>query len=227
MKNVNVDFDVNLNLNATVGSGVDSLASLGTGATPDCDSAIDFRHEQRQRSRRGSRSGSGRRLRLGFLFILVACDNGGTTPDWSRMITQPKVLPFSGTPMRHPPAGTIQRDWQPDTTTDATATIPVPITRELLGRGRERFAIACAPCHGVHGDGDSVVAHAMQRRRPPSFADRRLVALTPGKMFEVVTNGYGLMPSYSTLLDPADRWAVIAFVRTLQLADGARVAREP
>lgn len=167
------------------------------------------------------------RLVVFVVVALAACDNGGTTPDWSRMITQPKVLPFGNTPMRTPPAGTIQRGWQADTTTDATAIIPVPITRELLERGRERFAIACAVCHGIHGDGDSPVAHAMQRRRPPSFAERKLVALTPGKMFDVVTNGYGLMPSYATLLDVRDRWAVVAFVRTLQHADGARLAREP
>ena len=165
--------------------------------------------------------------RLLILVALAACDNGGSTPDWSRMITQPKVLPFGETPMRQPPAGTIGRDWQPDTTTAGTTTIPVPITRDLLERGRERFAIACSPCHGVHGDGNSVVAHAMQRRRPPAFAERKLVELTPGKMFDVVTNGYGLMPSYATLLDVHDRWAVIAFVRTLQLASGAQLARQP
>jgi mono/diheme cytochrome c family protein len=160
------------------------------------------------------------------VLAVAACDNGGTTPDWSRMITQPKILPFGETPMRQPPAGTIARDWQPQTTTAETTTIPVPITRELLDRGRQRFAIACSPCHGVRGDGDSAVAHAMQRRRPPSFADPKLVALTPGKMFDVVTHGYGFMPSYAGLLEVHDRWAVIAFVRTLQLADGARLARQ-
>ncbi len=157
--------------------------------------------------------------------VLAACDNGGTTPDWSRMITQPKLLPFGETAMRQPPRGSIARDWH--AAAPETATIPVPITRALLERGRERFAIACAACHGVNGDGDSPVAHAMQRRRPPSFAEPRLVALTPGKLFSIIGNGYGFMPSYAALLDEPDRWAVVAFVRTMQLADGARLAREP
>jgi mono/diheme cytochrome c family protein len=160
-----------------------------------------------------------------LLVALAACDNGGPTPDWSRMITQPKVLPFGEVAMREPPRGTITHGWAP--AAPATAAIPVPITRALLERGRERFAITCAACHGVRGDGDSPVAHAMQRRRPPSFTDPRLVALTPGRMFEIVTDGYGYMPSYATLLAEPDRWAVIAYVRTLQIAGGARLAEEP
>jgi mono/diheme cytochrome c family protein len=170
------------------------------------------------------RSGSCRRL--GFLLIVaLACDNGGTTPDWSRMITQPKLLPFGDTAMRQPPRGSVARDWHAPS--PETAAIPVPITRALLERGRDRFAIACAACHGVTGDGDSPVAHAMQRRRPPAFADPRLVALTPGKLFAIIREGYGFMPAYAGLLDEADRWAVVAYVRTLQLADGAQLAGQP
>jgi mono/diheme cytochrome c family protein len=161
-----------------------------------------------------------------LLVVLIACDNHGTTPDWSRMITQEKVLPFE-VAMRQPPRGAVARDWQPPLAGDETTVIPVPITRELLERGRERFAITCAACHGELGDGDSPVAHAMERRRPPSFSLPRLVALTPGKLYEVVTDGYGFMPSYAGLLNERDRWAVVAFVRTLQLAGGARLAREP
>jgi mono/diheme cytochrome c family protein len=160
-----------------------------------------------------------------LVVLFAACDNGGPTPDWSRMITQPKLLPFGDTAMRQPPHGSVARDWHPAST--ETATIPVPITRALLERGRDRFAIACAACHGVTGDGDSPVAHAMQRRRPPSFAEPRLVALTPGKLFAIIGDGYGFMPAYAGLLDEADRWAVVAFVRTLQLAGGARLAEEP
>jgi mono/diheme cytochrome c family protein len=163
---------------------------------------------------------------LGLLVMLAACDNHGATPDWSRMITQEKVLPFGETPMRQPPRGAVARNWQAPPAADL-ATIPVPITRDLLERGRERFAITCAACHGELGDGDSPVAHAMERRRPPAFTDPKLVALTPGKLYTVVTDGYGLMPSYAGLLDQHDRWAVIAFVRTLQLAGGARLAGEP
>jgi mono/diheme cytochrome c family protein len=153
--------------------------------------------------------------RLLAALALVACDNGGSLPDWSRMIDQPKVLPFGETAMRTPPRGTIAHG---EHTPPVTATIPVPITRALLERGRNRFAIACAACHGVRGDGDSPVAHAMQRRPAPSFADRELAQKTAGELYIVIRDGDGFMPSYAAMLDDADRWAVVAYVRTLQLA---------
>ena len=172
---------------------------------------------------------------------LGACDNGDALPDWSRMITQPKLLPYGeaamfadGRAMRPLPAGTVPRDAiaDPAIRTGQTAAgdadrVPVPVTRELLDRGRLRFAIACATCHGIAGDGDSAVARSMQRRRPPSLHEPRLVALTPGAMYRVIVDGYGLMPSYAKLLVPADRWAVVAYVRTLQLAWRVRLAALP
>jgi mono/diheme cytochrome c family protein len=173
---------------------------------------------------------------------LAACDKGEMTPDWSRMISQPKLLPYGTSDlfpdqraMRPLPAGVVargrmddpvRRTGRDDAGADAAA-VPLPITRALLDRGRNRFAIACAPCHGVAGDGNAVVAHDMQRRRPPSLHERRITALTPGAMYRVITQGYGLMPSYDTLLVPDDRWAVIAYVRTLELAWTARLDALP
>jgi mono/diheme cytochrome c family protein len=172
---------------------------------------------------------------------LCACDNGDATPDWSRMITQPKLLPYGETQlfadrraMRPVPAGTVARDWIADPVRrtgrtgagDAHA-VPLPVTRALLDRGRERFAIVCATCHGTAGDGDSAVAHSMQRRRPPSLHEPRIVALVPGAMYRVITDGYGLMPSYAKLLSPDDRWAVVAYVRTLELSWTARLDALP
>jgi len=173
---------------------------------------------------------------------LVGCDNHGATPDWSRMITQPKLLPFGATDlfddqraMRPVPAGAIPRAWiaDPARRTGCTAdgadldAAPLPVTRALLERGRERFTVACAPCHGVAGDGDSVVARNMQRRRPPSLHEPRLVALTPGALYRVIASGYGVMPSYQTLLSVDDRWAVVAYVRTLELSWTARLDALP
>ncbi|HEX2685870.1 MAG TPA: cytochrome c [Kofleriaceae bacterium] len=175
------------------------------------------------------------------LLVFTACDNGGATPDWSRMITQPKLLPFGATElfadqraMRPLPAGTVTRAWIADPVVrtgrsaagDALA-VPVPVTRALLDRGRERFAIVCATCHGIAGDGNSVVARNMQRRRPPSLHEPRIVALAPGALYRVITAGYGLMPSYEKLLPPADRWAVIAYVRTLELSWTAKLDALP
>lgn len=170
---------------------------------------------------------------LAGLALLAACDNGGATPDWSRMITQPKLQPFGatelfadGAAMRPVPPGTVARERITDVerregrTTEGRAvdTLPIAVTRPMLERGRERFAIFCAACHGIAGDGDSAVARNMQRRRPPSLHEARIVALTPGALYRVVTLGYGVMPSYATLLAVDDRWAVVAYVRTLELS---------
>jgi mono/diheme cytochrome c family protein len=172
----------------------------------------------------------------------MACDNGGATPDWSRMITQPKLQPFGATElfadgraMRPLPAGVIAREWiasserREGRTADGhdVETLPVSITRALLERGRDRFAITCAACHGLAGDGDSAVAHNMQRRRPPSLHEPRIVALSPGALYRVVADGYGLMPAYATMLSVDDRWAVIAYVRTLELAWTAKLDALP
>jgi mono/diheme cytochrome c family protein len=174
---------------------------------------------------------------------LAACDNGDALPDWSRMITQPKLLPYGetalfadGRAMRPLPAGAIARDWiaDPVLRTGHTATssadvedIPVPVTRALLERGRHRYAIVCATCHGTAGDGDSAVARNMQRRRPPSLHEARIAALAPGALYRVIASGYGLMPSYAKLVPPDDRWAVVAYVRTLQLSWTARLDALP
>ena len=179
---------------------------------------------------------------LGLGASLAACDNGETTPDWSRMITQPKLLPYGETDlfadqraMRPLPAGVVAREQLADpqirTGRDAAGhdltDVPLPITRPLLERGRGRFAIACAPCHGIAGDANTVVAHDMQRRRPPSLHESRIVALTPGALYRVITDGYGLMPSYESLLSPGDRWAVVAYVRTLELSWTAQLDALP
>lgn len=174
--------------------------------------------------------------------VIAGCDNGGSTPDWSRMITQPKLLPFGEATqfddhaaMRPVPAGTVPRNRIPaverrEGRTAAGAPvemIPVAITRELLDRGRNRFDIFCAACHGVAGDGDSAVARNMQRRRPPSLYEARIAALPPGALYRVIVDGYGLMPSYASMLPVDDRWAVIAYVRTLELSRLADLDKLP
>jgi mono/diheme cytochrome c family protein len=176
-----------------------------------------------------------------IVLVFAACDNRGSTPDWSRMITQPKLLPYGaaaqfadGRAMRPRPSGVVAVDRITDPARregrigeQPVAAIPLPITRALLERGRERFDVVCAACHGVAGDGETPVAHAMQRRRPPSLHEPRIAALSPGAMYRVIVDGYGLMPSYTALLSVDDRWAVIAYVRTLELAWHAQVAGLP
>jgi mono/diheme cytochrome c family protein len=177
-----------------------------------------------------------------MLAAAPGCDNRGSTPDWSRMIDQPKLLPYGetdlfedGRAMRPLPAGTVPREWVSDAARRTGRApggadldeLPVPVTRAVLDRGRNRFAIVCATCHGVAGDGDSAVARHMQRRRPPSLHEPRITALAPGALFRVITDGYGVMPSYAKLLTLDDRWAVAAYVRTLQFAWTARLDALP
>lgn len=103
------------------------------------------------------------------------------------------------------------------------AALPVPLTKDLLERGRERFEIFCAPCHGRLGTGEgAVVKRGM--RPPPSYHIQRLYEAPIGHFFDVMTNGFGIMPDYAAQVPPADRWAIAAYIRTLQLSQGIPVA---
>lgn len=146
---------------------------------------------------------------------------------------QASPLPGESLAMRHPPAGTVPyrsavplaigtglaEDGRP------VAESPVPVTAATLARGRARFDVLCAACHGVLGDGESQVALNMALRKPPSLHAFRDVP--DGHLFRVVTNGFGLMPSYANELSVEDRWAVVAYVRALQLSQHATVDQLP
>lgn len=143
--------------------------------------------------------------------------------DWSlhRMQEQPRceldeptALFADGACDQPPPAGVVPFGRAED---DA----PPPVTRALLLRGRDRFERFCAPCHGALGDGDSAVARDMKLRRPPSLLDDAVVRLPDEKIVDVIGHGYGLMPPYADALAPADRWAVLHFVRVLERRDVA------
>jgi mono/diheme cytochrome c family protein len=107
----------------------------------------------------------------------------------------------------------------------ATA-FPAPVTSQVLSRGRERFQIFCAPCHGLAGYADGMVVKR-GLRRPPSFHIDRLRNQPPGYLFDVVTRGFGAMPDYAAQIPPADRWAIVAYVRALQLSQNARIEDVP
>lgn len=98
---------------------------------------------------------------------------------------------------------------------------PPPLTRALVQRGRNRFERICAACHGLAGDGQSEVARAMTIRRPPSLVDSAAARLTDDRILTVMTGGYGLMPAYRGLLSVSDRYAVLHYIRALQLRDVA------
>jgi mono/diheme cytochrome c family protein len=95
-----------------------------------------------------------------------------------------------------------------------------------MARGRERFDIFCAPCHGRTGAGDGMVVRRGYRR-PPSYHDDRLRSAPVGHFFDVMTNGFGAMPDYASQIKAEDRWAIVAYIRALQLSEHATVADVP
>jgi mono/diheme cytochrome c family protein len=101
--------------------------------------------------------------------------------------------------------------------------LPFPVTAEVLARGQQRFNIYCAPCHSELGDGNGMI---VQRgyKRPPSYHIERLRRAPIGYFFDVMTNGFGAMPDYSQQVPPADRWAIAAYIRALQLSQHATEA---
>lgn len=112
-----------------------------------------------------------------------------------------------------------------DTQTGA-GSFPFPITAEVLARGEERFNINCSPCHGRTGYGDGMVV----RRgfpQPPSYHIDRLRNAPNTHFFDVMTNGFGRMWSYADQVSPRDRWAIIAYIRALQLSQNATTADVP
>ena len=103
---------------------------------------------------------------------------------------------------------------------------PFPITKEVLLRGQERFDIYCAPCHGRTGYGDGMIV----RRgfsAPPSYHEARLRKASVGHFFDVITNGFGAMYPYGDRITPEDRWAIIAYIRALQLSQDASLNDVP
>jgi mono/diheme cytochrome c family protein len=170
----------------------------------------------------------------GCALLLSACRQ--------QMFQQPSYRPFQpsssfadGTSARPLPGDTVARGQlrndQPLFTgkdangRDATE-FPFPITRDVLTRGQQRFDIYCSPCHGFVGDGDGMLV----RRgftTPPTYHSDRLRQAPVGHFFDVITNGFGSMPSYADQVAVPDRWAIVAYIRALQLSQQAPLADVP
>jgi len=103
---------------------------------------------------------------------------------------------------------------------------PMPVTADVMARGRERFNVFCSPCHGRTGQGNGMV---VQRgfRAPPSFHDERLRTAPAGYFFDVMTHGFGAMSDYAAQVPVADRWAIAAYIRALQFSQRATVDDVP
>ena len=159
-------------------------------------------------------------LILGLAMLLTACDQ-------EPMANQPKYETYEAAPewpddqsAREPVAGTVPRDAPIELSVPES--LPLPLTRELLERGQERFEIFCAPCHGRVGYGNGMI---VQRGfpSPPSFHNDRLRNAPLRHFFDVITDGYGVMYSYADRVPPADRWAIAAYIQALQLSQYARL----
>lgn len=175
---------------------------------------------------------------------LAAAGCEGVLPefDWQQMIDQHKFQPYEacrffadGRAMQPPPAHTVSRDrivGRPAFTEGIVdghyvEHSPLPMTASSLAAGQIAFDTYCAACHGLDGSGRSPVAEHMELRRPPPLVDARVRQFPDGRIFQVATHGYGLMPAYDLELTTKDRWAVVAYVRALQLSQSVALDALP
>ena len=103
---------------------------------------------------------------------------------------------------------------------------PLPVNQELLERGEGRYKIFCTPCHGIQGDGNGMIV-MRGMKRPPTYHQDRLRQAPNGYIYDVITNGFGQMYNYAAQVPPRDRWAIVAYVRALQLSRNAKVSELP
>jgi len=171
------------------------------------------------------------------LLVVSACDL-----DLERMTDQPRFTSYEacdvcpeGTIMMQPPPGTVPRGPQPSPPEVAdgmgphgyVTRVPVRIDARLLARGRNRFDIYCAACHGRLGNGVSQVAENMTLRKPPNLVAAPYTEYPPGRVYAVIARGFGLMRSYAPELPIVDRWAVVAYLQALQLSQSVPLAALP
>lgn len=166
------------------------------------------------------------------------------TPDipLQRMIDQQRGKPYAaskyfadGKLMQAPPEGTVPAVLEQGTSEELeglhageyVSALPIAVDRPLLERGRNRFETFCAACHGIDGSGESLVAHNMELRKPPSLVVDPVRGFPAGRVFQVISVGYGFMPSYSAELPTHDRWAVVAYLRALQRSQATELASLP
>ncbi len=104
---------------------------------------------------------------------------------------------------------------------DDVEVFPIQVTKETVLRGKERYEIFCTACHGLTGNGDGMIVRR-GFRRAASFNDDRLRQAPVGHFFDAISNGWGVMPGYAQQIPPQDRWAIIAYIRALQLSQAAQ-----
>jgi mono/diheme cytochrome c family protein len=121
------------------------------------------------------------------------------------------------TPGPQPTAATVPAPLGAAAYPDDVELFPIPVTKETVRRGKERYEIFCSACHGLTGNGDGMIVRR-GFRRAATFNDDRMRQAPVGHFFDAVTNGWGAMPSYAPQIPPQDRWAIISYIRALQLS---------
>ncbi len=158
------------------------------------------------------------------------------------MHDQPKYIPLrpsefftDGRSARPLPEGTVARGHLNEDTLFYTGkgqdgkpvdTFPFPVTKDVILRGQQRFNIYCTPCHDRTGSGNGMIVRRGYRR-PPTFHSDRLRQVPNGYIYDVITSGFGAMPDYAAQIQPRDRWAIVSYVRALQLSQDASINDVP
>lgn len=178
---------------------------------------------------------------LAALLFAVA-SLGATGCDMLDMYDQPRYEPLEaseffpdGGSARPIVAGTVPRGWLREDEAlytgkldgEFVSKLPVPVDRKLFDRGQERFNIYCSVCHGRTGEGDGMIVRRGFRKPPSLVTTQRLLEAPAGHFFDVMTNGFGAMPSYASRVSPEDRWAIVAYIRALQLGQNGRLDDMP
>ena len=184
---------------------------------------------------------------LASLVMATGCARGCTSSQPPihlnpSMDNQPKARPQAasnffrnGAAMREPVAGTVARGGLKEDTAFFTgmdaggqfvATAPGPVDEAVIARGRQRYHIYCEPCHDARGDGKGIL---FQRANVPtaSLHQEKILKYADGELFDIITNGRGLMSGYRWPIPPADRWAIIGYVRELERQRLARASAAP
>lgn len=164
-------------------------------------------------------------MRRGWIVLVLAvaagCDDMSQQP---RAVAQePSTFFADGKVNQAPPAHTVARG---DALWESQLKQRPAMSDALLERGKERFEVFCSPCHGVAGDGQGTV---VQRGfpKPPDLSEPRLTSAPDEHLVKVISEGYGIMYGYGARIRPADRWAVVAYVRALQLSRRAPIDALP
>ena len=176
--------------------------------------------------------------KLGALVLLAA----GLSACRQDMQDQPKYIPLrpsdfflDGRSARPLSEGTIARGHLNDDPAFFTGKgpdgkdvkyFPIAVTKDVILRGQQRFNVYCSPCHDRTGSGNGMIVRRGYRR-PPSYHTQRLIEQPDGHFFDVMTNGFGAMPDYAVQIQPQDRWAIVAYIRALQLSQQATINDVP